>query len=180
MKLKEYKRLPAFAIAAALALLAGGAGAAAPETQPDLQLARSSLAQVESLAKTSRSLDQLGKDTLTQAATFLDLGKTGLPVLTPAVNDRRKDWRVRFWAADLLGYVGVEASVPYLMKAAANEKERKEVRLRALDSILGICERENLRIGPVRSGLKRMRRGTRNAEVRKKISSVLLKLKKPS
>lgn len=176
MKSKEYKSLPAFAIA--LLLGAAAVSAAAPAGRNEDQLARSTLAQVESLARASRSLDRLGKDTMTQAATFLDLGDDGLPVLVRASIDRRKDWKVRFWTVDLLGYVGREDTVPYLLQAAANARERREVRLRALDSIAGISGRKPVRLAPVRAALRRLRKRTRDRRVRRKIGSVLAKLGK--
>ena len=96
---------------------------------------------MESAAGKSNSLRLLGKRTLAQGAVILDLGAESLPVLLEALTDRGRDWKVRYWAADMLGYVGDGQTAYVLMEVARDGKENGPVRVRAVESVAEIASR---------------------------------------
>ena len=107
-------------------------------------IARSALREVEAIARREKNLDKFGKSTLSQAAVILDFGVQAQPVLLMNLKDKRKDWKVRFWVADILGYVGDEGSAGALWNMEKNLRERKEVRQRARLALRAIEKREKL------------------------------------
>ena len=174
MEAKGYKSSRAFASAGLAALFLALSLARTHAADLDAQgrrLAWSVLEQVAALARRTPTLDDLGKATLSQATTLLDLGEPCAPVLVEFLK-RNADWRVRYWVVDELGYVGGPAAAQTLCAIAANRREREEVRLRALDSVLGVAERHNLRKAGIRARLGRAARQS-GGNVRRKALRVL-------
>ena len=144
------------------------------------QIVRSVLSEVEQISKKSGTLESLGKKTLGQSATLLDLGEESCPVLLKALKDPGEDWKVRYWIADLLGYVGNAKALPALLAVVKNPKENRRVRLRACDSLLemGSAPARKLDRNSLRAGLRKVLKSVRNREVKRKIEKTLLGLRK--
>lgn len=164
-ELKAYKRLAFFASAALLLLPRWTWAGSAAQGEP---LARSALAQVETLAGITKTLDQLGKETMTQAATVLDLGEAAAPELLVWFKDRNKDWRVRYWAADMLGYVGRNNDADALLRCALNTLEKKPLRLRSAESVGEIFMRRPM-TSAQRKTLSKAARAEKDRAVREKL-----------
>lgn len=145
------------------------------------QLTLSILSEVESICKRSKTLEAAGKETLSQSATLLDFGESTLPVLLKTLNNRKKNWKMRYWITDLLGYVGNKKTVYTLLKIAGNEKEIKEIRLRALDSLLELQRRNNTDselLNWVKKKLRKLGKQTQDQKIRRKIQATLSKMKR--
>jgi hypothetical protein len=137
------------------------------------ELTRNILIQVESLSNKAKTLDFLGKETMSQSAEIMDLGEESLPVLLQALKDRTKDWKLRYWVTDLLGYVGTGACEDDLLLVIKNPGEKKLIRLRACDSLAGISERGKLDGRKLRIRLKSLLKSVRNKEVARKIQRTI-------
>ena len=116
-------------------------GAGSRGDDKEAPLAQGILNQVETAARKAKTLEELGKETLSQSAEILDLGEAAQKPLLEALKDRKKDWKLRFWVVDILGYVGDGASEGALLKAARNSKENKLVRGRAKKALREVRER---------------------------------------
>lgn len=120
------------------------------------KLIQNTLEQVEKICKRTKNIESLGKETLSQSAVLLDLSESSLPALIKIVRNRNKDWRMRYWAADMIGYVGNPKTVAVLLKLAQNKKEKKLIRLRALDSIAEIETRYPKELKYLKKELKKI------------------------
>lgn len=105
------------------------------------EITASTLKRVEVVARKTPNLNKFGKSTVGEGAIVLDLGEDALPELHKYIKEGRKDWKARFWAVDMLGYVGGPSSVPILLSAAGNRAEKLEIRARARSSLREIAER---------------------------------------
>ncbi|OGR98246.1 MAG: hypothetical protein A2902_06390 [Elusimicrobia bacterium RIFCSPLOWO2_01_FULL_64_13] len=132
---------------------------------------------MESAAGKSNSLRLLGKRTLAQGAVILDLGAESLPVLLEALTDRGRDWKVRYWAADMLGYVGDGQTAYVLMEVARDGKENGPVRVRAVESVAEIASRGGMEPERAREGLMRVARAA-NRELADKVSAAVKRLER--
>ena len=136
----------------------------------DRELAGSVLLQVEKLSENAETLDQLGKETLEQSAAILDMGESSLPLLLKMFRDKGKNWKMRYWATDILGYVGNRKTLPHLFKSVRDETEYQTIRLRALDSIMEISRKDG-DTASVRRDLLKMLPRIKNKKVREKIKA---------
>lgn len=87
------------------------------------------------IAGRTKSLDSFGRSTMAQASEILDAGTPCVEFLSGNLSRRDLDWRVRYWIADILGYLKSEASARVLKKMMFDKNERKEVRKRAVQSL---------------------------------------------
>ncbi len=173
-------RIRRSAALAAAALMAAGlvtAEPARPAAAPDpaftRQIVESTLGQVDALARSLDTLEVFGKSTLEQSATVLDMGPESAPILAQWLRNRRKDWKTRYWAADMLAYVGKPDSIQPLLRCARNEKEAATVRIRALESIEEIWKKYRANTQELRNGLQLALTKTRDPKVRDKIRRTL-------
>ncbi len=139
MIVRDYKKCLWLAIGCCGFFILCGAGAVS-STEDD-RITRDTLRRVEAVSKSQPSLERFGKSTLAESAILLDLGAGAAPGLILYLKDRKKDWKMRFWAADMLGYVGDEGAVKPLRKIAESFREKKEVRKRARVAIKEIERR---------------------------------------
>lgn len=144
------------------------------------QLASSVLSQVRFIASKTKTLEELGKQTLSQAAIFLDMKESALPILHRALKPAEKNWKVRYWVCDLLGYIGNAETSQKLLQIVGDENEVNLTRRRALDSILEIERRES-GIGKkeLKVKLRLIAKKIKNARVKKKIQWTIKRLSHP-
>ena len=120
-----------------------------PTTEEKIQ-ARLVIKEVENISKVSESLDAFGRGTLEQGKKILGLGAAS--VYTLASFSEHPDWKVRFWIADILGYLNNPDAARPLERMIENRQERKEVRLRAAKSLkrlnMGVNSREKKNLRP--------------------------------
>ncbi len=154
---------------------ARGAEAAEPAKDPlfAAQIVESTLAQVEYLARSMETLEHFGKNTLEQASTVLDMGPDACPTLAKWLKNRRKDWKTRYWVADMLAYVGRADSVKPLMRAVRSEKEHRSVRLRALESVEELWKKYRANTRELRADLESTLSKTRDPKVREQLRRTL-------
>ena len=105
------------------------------------EVVRSVLLRVEQIALRFPDLDSLGRNTLGQAVVILDLKEEAVPELLKACSDPKKNWKTRYWAVDLLGYVGNSGALSALTGIVKNKNEIKTIRLQALGAIREIAKR---------------------------------------
>lgn len=137
------------------------------------QIVESTLAQVDSLARSMETLELFGKNTLEQASTVLDMGPDACPTLAKWLKNRRKDWKTRYWVADMLAYVGRADTIKPLMRAVRSEKEHRAVRLRALESIEELWKKYRANTRELRADLESALAKTRDPKVREHIRRTL-------
>ena len=105
------------------------------------QITLATLKRVESIAKRGTSLEQFGKSTLQESAILLDLSAQAVPGLLKHLESRKGDWKARFWAVDMLGYVGDVSAVKPLREIASSRREKTLVRKRARRALKEISGR---------------------------------------
>jgi len=93
------------------------------------------LTEVEEICQNSENLDVVGQSTMTQSARLIDLGKPALPILVGVIQDKTKDWKFRYWAIDLLGYIEDEGNILPLIAVIEDPAEQEQVRFCALQAI---------------------------------------------
>jgi hypothetical protein len=89
--------------------------------------------ELERISKDSVTLDEFGQRTLKQSQEVLQIGAPAVYSLSLCLNN--KDWRVRFWIADILGYLNNPDARRPLLRLLDNNTERQAVRKRAIVSI---------------------------------------------
>ena len=139
-------------------------------------LSKGILDQVETAARKARTLEELGKETLGQSAEILDLGEASQKALLGTLKNRKKDWKLRYWAADILGYVGNGSAVGPLLSAAGDSRHDRRVRLRSCDSLAEIAFRKKTDPQKLRARLGKMLKKEKDKAVKKKIRETLKKL----
>lgn len=105
------------------------------------QITLATLKRVESIAKRGTSLEQLGKSTLQESAVLLDLSAQAVPGLLKHLKSKNGNWKARFWAVDMLGYVGDASAVKPLRGIASDWREKDFVRKRAKRALKEIAGR---------------------------------------
>lgn len=96
---------------------------------------KKNLTEVEKICQNSESLDVVGKSTMTQSARLIDLGKAASPVLVSVVQDKTKNWKFRYWAVDLLGYIEDERNILALIAVIEDSADEEKIRFCALQAI---------------------------------------------
>lgn len=142
------------------------------------ELLQSTLKEVEFIAKNTKTLEAFGKETLSQSQIFLDLKSSGVPLLLQTLKRKEKNWKVRYWACDMLGYVGEAEAEKELLSLVSDQSQARLLRLRALDSILEI-ERRAAGIGKkeLRTKLYKLAKKIKDVRLKRKIQKTIRRIK---
>ena len=146
-----------------------------PEYQVDKKTEKrikKDLAEVEKICQNSESLDVVGKSTMIQSARLIDLGKVASPVLVSVVQDKTKNWKFRYWAVDLLGYIEDEKNILALVAVIEDSAEQEKIRFCALQSIAEMANPEAVEYLEIAEQI------VENGTLREEITRVIEKLGK--
>ena len=94
---------------------------------------RSIIKQVEDISKRCKTLDEFGRETVAQGKDMLSVGPCAVYALSNCLGD--PDWKVRFWIADMLGYLENPDARRPLLRVIKDESENSEVRRQAEKSL---------------------------------------------
>lgn len=89
--------------------------------------------QVTAISRHCRSIDELGRNTLKQSTELLNIGGPAVYALSPCL--ATEDWKVRFWIADILGYLNNQDARRPLLRLLSNRDEPLRVRRQAYRSL---------------------------------------------
>jgi len=128
------------------------------------------LTEVEKICQNSESLDVVGKSTMTQSARLIDLGKAASPVLVSVVQDKSKNWKFRYWACDLLGYIKDERNILPLIAVIEDSVEEEKIRFCALEAIAEMANPEAVEYLEIAGEI------VENGTLREEITNVIIKL----
>lgn len=128
------------------------------------------LTEVEKICQNSESLDVVGKSTMTQSARLIDLGKVASPVLVSVVQDKTKNWRFRYWACDLLGYIKDERNILPLIAVIEDSAEQEKIRFCALGAIAEMGNPEAVEYLEIAGEI------VENGTLREEITNVIIRL----
>ena len=131
---------------------------------------KKNLNEVEEICQNSESLDIVGKSTMTQSARLIDLGKAVSPVLVSVIQDKTKNWKFRYWACDLLGYIEDDRNILPLIAVIEDSAEQEKIRFCALQAIEEMANPEAVEYLEVAEEI------VENATLREEITSVIIKL----
>ncbi len=131
---------------------------------------KKNLNEVEKICQNSESLDIVGKSTMTQSARLIDLGKAASPVLVSVVQDKTKNWKFRYWAVDLLGYIEDEKNILALIAVIEDSADEEKIRFCALQAIAEMANPEAVEYLEVAEEI------VENATLREEITNVIIKL----
>jgi hypothetical protein len=90
--------------------------------------------QVWNIRQTTGNIDEFGPNTMGQAMCILRLKEHAVQPLASHL-EWEKDWMIRYWIVDLLGYLPGSQKIMILKKTVGNESEHVRVRLRAVESL---------------------------------------------
>jgi HEAT repeat protein len=143
-----------------------------PEVADEEALARARyvVAQVEQIALKEDNLDRVGYLSMQPTARLLDLGKKCSPVLVQIIRDREKDWKLRYWACDLMGYLGDRANIIPLIERIEDATELYIIRKCAVRAI------EEMDFPEVIKDLRAAYDIVRNESIKREIARVLIRL----
>ena len=143
-----------------------------PEIADEEALARARhiVAQVEQIALKEDSLDRVGYLSMQSTARLLDLGKKCSPVLVQIIRDREKDWKLRYWACDLMGYLEDRANIMSLIERIEDATELYIIRKCAVRAI------EEMDFSEVTKDLRAAYDIVRNESIKREIARVLIRL----
>jgi HEAT repeat protein len=113
-------------------LLISSAGAVMPRGA-EKEKVRSVIREVESLSVKYKTLDEFGRNTMLQGKELLAIGPSAVYTLSNCLNS--PDWRVRFWIADILGYLDNEDAKRPLLRLINDSNEDMRVRNKAVESL---------------------------------------------
>lgn len=128
------------------------------------------LTEVEKICQNSESLDIVGKSTMTQSARLIDLGEVASPMIISVVQDKTKNWKFRYWAVDLLGYIKDEKNILPLIAVIEDSTEQEKVRFCALQAIDEMANPEAIEYLEVAEQI------VENGTLREEITKVIEKL----
>ncbi|HUW23614.1 MAG TPA: HEAT repeat domain-containing protein [bacterium] len=131
---------------------------------------KKNLNEVEEICQNSESLDIVGKSTMTQSARLIDLGKAASPVLVSVIQDKTKNWKFRYWACDLLGYIEDDRNILALIAVIEDSAEQEKIRFCALQAIEEMANPEAVEYLEVAEEI------VENATLREEITNVIIKL----
>ncbi|MEE9315819.1 MAG: HEAT repeat domain-containing protein [bacterium] len=146
-----------------------------PEYQVDKKTEKrikKDLAEVEKICQNSENLDVVGKSTMIQSARLIDLGKVASPVLVSVIQDKTKNWKFRYWAVDLLGYIEDEKNIFALIAVIEDSAEQEKIRFCALQAIDEMANPEAIEYLEVAEQI------VENGALREEITRVMEKLGK--
>ncbi|MFW6134290.1 MAG: HEAT repeat domain-containing protein [Elusimicrobiota bacterium] len=107
-----------------------------PEPKIDMETGQ----KVEHILKRVREialkhdLEYLGRNTMNESVELMDIGSVVSPFVVRKLKQAR-NWRFRYWLVDILGYIVSNDNVIPLIEIIEDDSEKKEVRLRACESI---------------------------------------------
>ncbi len=137
---RDYKKNILLSIVCAIFLTINSRGVLFAGAEED-RITAAALKRLESISRREPQLDRFGKSTLSESAVLLDLGKESVPGIMKYLKRKNGDWKVRYWAVDMLGYVGNASENEALKKICGDRKERFEIRVRARESLKLIASR---------------------------------------
>jgi len=143
-----------------------------PEIADEEALARARyiVAQVEQIALKEDNLDRVGYLSMQPTARLLDLGKKCSPVLVQIIRDREKDWKLRYWACDLMGYLGDRANIIPLIERIEDATELYIIRKCAVRAV------EEMDFPEVIKDLRAAYDIVRNESIKREIAMALIRL----
>ncbi len=144
-----------------------------PEYYVDEKTAKTikkNISEVEKICQNSESLDVVGQSTMTQSARLMDLGKVTSPALVSVVQNKTKNWKFRYWACDLLGYIEDETNILLLIAVIEDSSEEEKIRFCALQAIEEMANPEAIEYLEVSEEI------VENATLREEITNVIIKL----
>jgi len=112
--------------------LIASASAAMPRSAQKEKV-RAIIGEVESLSRKYANLDEFGRNTVLQSQEVLAIGPSAVYTLSSCLNSH--DWKVRFWIADMLGYMDNEDDKRPLLRLINNTNEDMRVRNQAAKSL---------------------------------------------
>jgi len=95
---------------------------------------RSIVKAVEKISKRSGTLDEFGQRTVGQGKSVLSIGPIAVYALSNCLS-AEPDWKVRFWIADMMGYLENPDAVRPLTRLRDDSSQDKRVRKQAEESI---------------------------------------------
>jgi len=95
---------------------------------------RSIVKAVENISKRSGTLDEFGQRTVGQGKAVLSIGPGAVYALSNCLS-AETDWKVRFWIADMMGYLENPDAVRPLTRLRDDSSQDKRVRKQAEESI---------------------------------------------
>lgn len=140
------------------------------------QIVESTMRQLENISRVCVSLDEFGKNSLEQSAVVLDMGAGAQMVLGKWLSNKKKDWKVRYWAADMLAYIAPANATKTLMRRIRDNRENRLIRLRALDSTLALWQKYRTDTLKLQSDLESALSKTSDPKVRSKIQATILEI----
>lgn len=91
--------------------------------------------EVEKIARQTQDLNTFGREVVQPSAKLLDLGKPVAFVLMNILRDPARDWKVRYFACDLLGYLDNPGCLSQLKDTLQNPEENRFIREAAISSL---------------------------------------------
>ncbi len=88
---------------------------------------------LETKSRAAGSLDAFGRATMSEGKVILDLGEGA--VYAVALHCGHRDWKVRYWIADMLGYLDNSDAGRPLLRMLEKEGEHPLVKQQALRSM---------------------------------------------
>jgi hypothetical protein len=108
------------------------AGAQMPDSAEKAKV-RSVISEVENISRECDTLDEFGRKTIAQGNEMLAIGSSAVYTLSSCLNNT--DWKVRFWIADMLGYLDNKDAKRPLSRLINDKKENVKVRNQAENSL---------------------------------------------
>jgi len=103
---------------------------------------REYLSEVERICQNGSDIESIEELTMSQSARLIDLGKAVSPILVGVVQDKTKNWKLRYWACDLLGYIDDENDILPLVAIVEDSEEEEKVRFCALRALAKMGNQE--------------------------------------
>jgi HEAT repeat protein len=105
----------------------------AGSTATDKARVRAVVTEVAAVSRRVQTLDELGRRTLEQSRRIIDIGGPAVYALSPQLDT--PDWKVRFWIADILGYLDNPDAQRPLLRLLTDPGENRKVRRQAYRSL---------------------------------------------
>lgn len=107
--------------------------AAAMATSEEKKRVAAIMAEVSKISKSTEDLNEFGKMSMQQASALFAVGSNSIYVLSLYTGS--EDWKIRFWIADILGFMDNPDAQRPLLKMYRNPFEKDIIRKRALSSL---------------------------------------------
>lgn len=129
------------------------------------------LKRAEAVCQSTSRLDEIQRRTQRESATLIRLGSRGAQMLRRTAQDRRRDWRFRWWAVELLGYIPDPHSVTWLAGVARDPHEVQRIRSQAVSCLVELRSPTGLLL------LEEAYPMEKNAEIRRRMAEGMRKLR---